>query len=93
MVGIQNELTSVGTTKQSMERHIEVLHLGLKKHECEICGKTFKNPSGMKRHVKIQHMKEPFQCKYCSFTSLSSTAFNKHRAKVHAPSKRPKLID
>ena len=81
------------TTKQSMERHVEVLHLGIKKHECEHCGKAFKNPSGLKQHVKVQHLKEPFQCKYCDFSSLSSTAFNKHRAKVHAPSKRPKLID
>ena len=25
-----------------MRRHVEILHLGLKKHECEICGEKLK---------------------------------------------------
>ena len=29
-------------TKQTMRRHVEILHLGLKKHECEICGEKLK---------------------------------------------------
>ena len=44
---------------RNMRCHIEGVHLKLKNHACEFCGKTFSQNTNRKRHSKICRMRDP----------------------------------
>ncbi|KAJ6640700.1 Zinc finger protein, partial [Pseudolycoriella hygida] len=62
------------TTKFGLREHISNIHLGIKKarthshvsYVCELCGKSFKNKTSLKKHSYSHSGERPFGCTYCS---------------------------
>ena len=68
---------------QSLKIHIKIIHEGLKKYECDLCGKGFSRFS-LKKHIEAVHggLKN-FQCNYCekSFSQLGN--LKRHIQSIH----------
>ena len=45
-------------TRYDMKRHMENIHLGLRRFKCEFCGVDYQERSQLKRHVAVVHMGE-----------------------------------
>lgn len=39
------------TKKAALKKHIETFHLGLKKHQCDVCKKTFAHKHTLTKHA------------------------------------------
>ena len=39
----------------TLKQHINSVHEGVKVHECNVCGKSFRDTGGLKIHVKTVH--------------------------------------
>ncbi|KAF7332272.1 C2h2 conidiation transcription factor [Mycena kentingensis (nom. inval.)] len=45
-----------------LQRHINAVHLRIKDHICDVCGKAFSQPSGLKIHMNAHTGETPFVC-------------------------------
>ena len=77
----------------SLQKHIEAIHLKIKKYKCEICEKSFTQSQTLKNHIKSKHpsqfskiYKEDityFECDHCSSFFLQKSVLNIHIETVH----------
>ncbi|XP_013418494.1 uncharacterized protein LOC106179421 [Lingula anatina] len=55
--------------KASMNDHIKHIHMGVRDHTCNLCGKSFQNKSVLKNHVETHKEAEardrPHKCPHC----------------------------
>ncbi len=42
-------------TRWEMKRHVEAIHLGIRQHKCDICGKEFIKAYELRNHVGYHH--------------------------------------
>lgn len=62
----QCEMTT--TKKSSLERHVEGVHLELRRNECSGCDFTAAYRAGINHHIKVAHMRlKDQQCHECPF--------------------------
>lgn len=64
-----------------LSRHIQLAH-GEKKHICEICGKAFATPKGLKEH-EYTHTGVRIECLFCPHTSLGNRNLTTHMRQQH----------
>ena len=72
----------------SVYRHIQNMHLGLKRVACNICNKKFSESTNLKKHIEIHHsMAKPrekkFKCEKCDFKTAHTHALKRHIARFH----------
>ena len=69
--------------KWRLKRHMDVVHLKIKKSSCEICGKAFGDNWKMKRHMMTHSDLRQFQCSVCGKLFSRHTNVRNHLMKVH----------
>ena len=77
--------------KANLNIHIESVHLGLRLHKCDECGKGFTQGSHLKTHRKNVHLKEKdprFQCDECSKSFNSNQQLRSHQIRLHSSIKQ-----
>ncbi len=76
-----------GIKVKHLDIHIATVHLPdkLKSHQCQDCGKGFKNISKLKVHQMNMHLKlRPYRCRYGCEDSYNDTSNrNQHEKKKH----------
>ena len=78
----------------NLQRHIRSVHFELsdkKLHECQECGKVFKDPSAFKAHAKIHTGLRPFNCDTCGKKFLTAAQLRVH-SRIHT-GERPYACD
>ncbi|RKP34880.1 hypothetical protein BJ085DRAFT_4559, partial [Dimargaris cristalligena] len=72
-------------TQRGLEWHLR-LHLNMKPHICEVCGKLFPVPSRLRNHVNPLGRnptpaiiaRRPYTCEYCRRGFATSSNLTKH---------------
>ena len=54
-----------------------------KSRQCQICLRTFFNPSGVRAHVKYFHEKVTFQCEKCFKNFSTNSHMRAHVRNIH----------
>ena len=74
-----------------LNRHIRIVHEGVKNHKCEICGKTFGRPGSLKTHIISVHntTKHP-SCTLCSKKFSRLDSLHEHIKSIHEGVKQHK---
>ena len=70
-------------SKGNLKRHIEDVHEGQKKFECEHCKKTFSQKCNLKTHVLKMHSGKKFKCQKCQKTFNQKQIFLNHMKIKH----------
>ncbi|XP_037036664.1 zinc finger protein 845-like isoform X1 [Bradysia coprophila] len=52
-------------SKGNLTQHIKQIHLNIRKHICELCGKAFGHPHNLKSHMVKHSGEKPYQCPIC----------------------------
>ncbi|KAG9048852.1 hypothetical protein FS837_011858 [Tulasnella sp. UAMH 9824] len=70
-----------------VKRHVNAVHLGLKKFMCSICGRGFAQKGGMVTHMNIHTGNRPYQCRVnCGHPPFSDpSSRSRHEFEAHAP--------
>ncbi|KIO19604.1 hypothetical protein M407DRAFT_30756 [Tulasnella calospora MUT 4182] len=70
-----------------VKRHVNAVHLGLRKFACPICGRGFAQKGGMVTHMNIHTGNRPYQCRVnCGHPPFSDpSSRSRHEFEAHAP--------
>ncbi|XP_045180176.2 zinc finger protein 236-like [Mercenaria mercenaria] len=69
-----------------MQLHIQEHVSGKAPHECSVCGKTYRTPSKLQRHVRVHSGERPYACSICGRRFTRSDHVKQHM-KVHCQPK------
>ena len=51
-----------------MQNHVDIVHMKLRKHKCNLCGKAFTDKTPLRQHM-LRHEADPnirpFKCQQC----------------------------
>lgn len=56
----------------NLQRHIDAVHLGIKKHQCDICGSAFGYRRKMLEHQRLVHKRASMKYRYTKATSKTN---------------------
>uniref|UniRef100_A0A1Q3FW78 C2h2-type zn-finger protein n=1 Tax=Culex tarsalis TaxID=7177 RepID=A0A1Q3FW78_CULTA len=72
--------------KQSyLNSHIKTVHIGVKRHRCQDCGKIFSNSSNLIAHRRTHNGDRPYACQECEAKFTQSPALLRHIKAKHRP--------
>ena len=78
------ECDRVFTFQSELKRHVEVVHLKVKRHKCEHCSKGFSQKCMLEDHVNAVHLKKrEHQCQDCGNSFARLSQLNRHVSAVH----------
>ncbi|XP_055636266.1 zinc finger protein 391-like [Toxorhynchites rutilus septentrionalis] len=70
--------------KQSyLNSHIKTVHIGVKRHRCQDCGKIFSNSSNLIAHRRVHNGDRPYACDECDAKFTQSPALLRHIKAKH----------
>ena len=67
-----------------LQTHINRVHKGIRKFECQECGKRFFKVPELESHINVVHKRlKPLKCKLCDFKAVNKGKLNYHIKIVH----------
>lgn len=78
--------TSAFKLPNALKYHENSIHLGVKKHQCKICGKKLADSVNLRAHIRRHTGEKPFVCDMCPEAFFEARPLRKHKAKVHPDS-------
>ena len=69
--------------KNEVKRHVEIVHLNLRNHLCDICGSSFTRKSGLNAHRAKHFNIRLLQCKLCPKRYNQTSMIKKHLKTKH----------
>lgn len=69
--------------ESGLQRHMLVIHEGVRKYKCPICSNVFGSNSELKSHQDTHTDPRPFQCDQCGRTFISQKHLYHHRKYHH----------
>ena len=70
--------------KRKLDRHIQTIHMQVKKYECTLCSTKFVDGYKLKLHrLEVHEKLKPFKCLDCSFRTARYGNLNLHRRNTH----------
>ncbi|CAG9324462.1 unnamed protein product [Blepharisma stoltei] len=72
-------------SKYNLKRHINALHLGIKRFECNMCGKKLVSKQNLSEHLYTHTGAKPFKCNFpgCEKVYRQSSQLSYHKSRVH----------
>ena len=59
------------------------IHTNEKPYECDVCEKSFRTSSDLKKHMRIHTNEKPYECDVCEKRFRESGNLQKHMRNVH----------
>jgi len=80
--------------KYNLKRHINTKHLGIRRFECEVCGKKLASKQNLVEHRFIHSNEKPFKCSYfgCNKSYRQSSQLCIHK-RTHRSKDSPEVQD
>lgn len=78
-------------TKFNLKRHVESVHMRLKKFKCQICGILFSSKQSLKEHFHIHMGSMPFKCVTCNKSFRQASQLSLHK-RIHAIKGTPSMF-
>ena len=74
--------------KESLERHVFVVHENLKLYKCENCNDAFSHSQDLVSHIERNHQAKTLSCNMCDYTTKVTRNLKRHSNMIHTNDKR-----
>ena len=64
-------------------RHVENIHLKVKKFSCDICGKSYQTKEKLQHHLMTHSGEKPYSCDYCGKGFIRNDKLKDHKRTLH----------
>ena len=74
--------------KESLERHVLVVHESLKLYRCKTCNDTFSQSQDLVSHIERAHQAKILSCNMCNYETKVTKNLKRHKNMIHTNDKR-----